>query len=83
MALKDISAAHHSTGGDIALVLGFNAIMFLLAEIPLIGLIANPSATEKLVERVDGWFSRNGRRIATALCLILGIFLITRGIAKS
>jgi Sap-like sulfolipid-1-addressing protein len=83
VALKDIAAAHHSTGGEIALVLGFNAIMFLLAEIPLLGLIVDPKRTEEAVRRVDGWFSRNGRRIAIALCLILGAFLITRGIARS
>jgi preprotein translocase subunit SecY len=29
VALKDISAAHHSTAADIVLVLAFNAIMFL------------------------------------------------------
>jgi hypothetical protein len=83
VALKDISAAHHSTAEDIVLVLAFNAIMFLLAEIPLIGLIVDPARTEESVRRVDVWFSRNGRRIAITLCLILGVFLITRGIVRS
>jgi Sap-like sulfolipid-1-addressing protein len=83
VALKDIAAAHHSTGEDIVLVLGFNAIMFLLAEIPLVGLIVDPSRTEQSVRRVDDWFSRHGRQIATALCLILGVFLISRGIIRS
>jgi hypothetical protein len=83
VALKDIAAAHHSTGGDVLLVLAFNLIMFLLAEIPLVGLIVNPTRTEVLVRLVDDWFSRNGRRIAILLCLVLSVFLIARGIAKS
>jgi hypothetical protein len=83
VALKDIAAAHHPTVEDIVLVLVFNLIMFLLAEIPLVGLIINPTRTEELVRRVDAWSSRNGRRIAIALCLVLSAFLIVRGIAKA
>ncbi|HWX96376.1 MAG TPA: GAP family protein [Solirubrobacteraceae bacterium] len=83
VALKDIAAAHHPTGEDIVLVLAFNAIMFLLAEIPLVGLIVDPAGTESKVRRVDAWSSRNGRRIATGLCLILGVFLIVRGISRA
>jgi hypothetical protein len=83
VALKDISAAHHSTAQDIILVLAFNLIMFVLAEIPLIGLIVNPTRTEHSVRRANDWLSRNGRRVATTLCLILGAFLIVRGIAHS
>jgi hypothetical protein len=83
VALKDISAAHHSTAEDIILVLAFNVIMFVLAEVPLIGLIVNPTRTEHSVGRANDWFSRNGRRVATTLCLILGAFLIIRGIVHS
>src|SRR5207237_4859108 len=36
IALKDIAAGNHATGTDIALVVGFNLIMFVLAEIPLV-----------------------------------------------
>jgi Sap, sulfolipid-1-addressing protein len=83
VALKDIAAAQHSTGQDIVLVLAFNAIMFLLAEIPLLGLIVDPQRTGELVGRTDRWVSRNGRRIAIGLCLVLSGCLIARGIARS
>jgi hypothetical protein len=68
---------------DIALVVGFNAIMFLLAEIPLLGLTFAPERTVGLVHRTNGWFSANGRAIATTLCAVLGVFLITRGIVSA
>jgi hypothetical protein len=83
VALKDIAAAHHSTGGDIALVLGFNLIMFMLAEVPLLGLILAPEPTVARVHRVNGWFSANSRSIAIGLCAVLGCFLITRGLVDS
>jgi hypothetical protein len=83
VALKDISAAHHDTGVTIALVVAFNLIMFVLAEVPLVGLIRNPTGTEETVLRVNRWFSEHGRQIAIALSLILAVFLIIRGIAHS
>jgi hypothetical protein len=82
VALKDIAAAHHGTGTTVVLIVAFNVIMFLLAEIPLAGLIVDPARTEDAVLRLNGWFSQNGRRIAIALCLVLSLFLIIRGIAK-
>ena len=36
VALKDITAAHHHTGTTIVLVVAFNLIMFILAEVPLL-----------------------------------------------
>ena len=83
VALKDITAVHHSTGATIVLVVAFNLIMFLLAEVPLIGLIVNPQGTEEAVLKLNGWLSANGRRIAIVLCVILGAFLTIRGIASA
>src|SRR3954468_18388190 len=76
VGLKDIAAAHHPTGIDILLVVAFNLIMFLLAEIPLMGLLFAPDRTVALVHRTNDWFSANGRRIAVVLCAALGVFLI-------
>jgi hypothetical protein len=83
VALKDIAAAHHSTGSDIALIVAFNLVMFMLAEIPLAGLVLAPERTVGLVHRANGWFSANSRQIATGLCAVLGAFLIARGIVVS
>jgi hypothetical protein len=83
VALKDISAAHYETGTTIALVVVFNLIMFVLAEIPLAGLFLNPASTEEAVRRVSRFFSAHGRQIAIVLCLILAVFLIVRGLVSS
>ena len=83
VALKDIAAANHSTVKAILLIVAFNLIMFVLAEVPFIGLIVAPAPTEALVDRCDRWLSRNGRHIATVLAAVLGIYLVVRGIHNS
>jgi len=83
VALKDIAAAHHPTGADIALVVGFNLIMFMLAEIPLLGLLFAPERTGEIVTNANAWFSGHGRQIAIVLSSVLGTFLIVRGISLS
>jgi Sap, sulfolipid-1-addressing protein len=83
VALKDIVAGNHSDATNVVLVVGFNLIMFLLAEIPLIGLVRAPERTEELLVRTDSWLSSNGRRIATVMAAVLGALLIARGIAHS
>jgi Sap, sulfolipid-1-addressing protein len=80
VALKDIAAAHDPTAKVVALVVAFNLIMFLLAEIPLAGLYLAPEPTVARVHRVNAWFSANGRSIAVVLCVVLGVFLIARGL---
>ena len=56
--------------------------MFLLAEIPLVGLIVAPGRTDALIGRINDWLSSNSRRIAIAVSLFLGVFLLVRGIAR-
>lgn len=83
IALKDIAAGNHPTGIDVLLIVAFNLIMFLLAEVPLAGLLIAPERTASLVADMDGWLSSHGRQIAVVLCAILGLFLIARGIANA
>ena len=81
VALKDVAKQHYPTATAILLVVAFNLFMFALAEGPLAGLILKPDGVETIVLRANGWLSRNGRRIAIVLCLVVSGFLIVRGIA--
>ncbi len=83
VALKDIAVGHHAVPIELALVLAFNLIMFLLAEIPWIGLMVAPERTERLVARAGDFLAAHGNRIATVVCVILGIHLIIRGLVHS
>jgi hypothetical protein len=83
VALKDIAAGHHSVPIELVLVLVFNLIMFLLAEIPWVGLMIAPERTERLVARASGFLARHGNRIATVVCVVVGLHLIIRGAVHS
>jgi hypothetical protein len=83
IGLKDIAAGKYSTGEEIALIVGFNLIMFLLAEVPLAGLLLAPERTNAMVARFNQWLSSHSRQIAIVLCAFLGVFLVVRGIINS
>jgi hypothetical protein len=83
IALKDIAAGKHPTGVVVAQVLLFNLIMFLLAEIPLVGLLVAPERTGALVARLDAWVSAHSRQIAAAVSGAIGVFLVARGIVHA
>jgi hypothetical protein len=83
IALKDIAAGNHPLATEVALILLFNAIMFLLAEIPLVGLLVAPERTGALVERMNRWLREHSRQLAVGVCATLGVFLIARGLANA
>ena len=60
-ALADIVEGNYSTVEAIILVVIFNLIMFMLAELPLIGYLINPEQTQDRVERFSGWLENHGR----------------------
>lgn len=83
IALKDIAAGNHSTAASVALIVLFNAIMFLLAEIPLVGLLVAPERTGVLVDDVNRWLGEHSRQLAIGICVVFGAYLIVRGIANA
>lgn len=83
VALKDIAAGHHSAAADLLLVLSFNVIMFALAEIPWVGLMVAPERTERLVRRAMDFLGVHGTKLATGLCVVVGVHLIVRGVIRS
>lgn len=83
VALKDIAAGDHSTAADFALIVLFNLIMFLLAEIPLVGLLVAPERTGALVDGMNRWLRDHSRQLAIAICLVLGGYLVVRGLTRA
>ena len=81
VALKDIAKGNYSVPGALALMLVFNAIMFLLVEIPLIGYLISPEGTRVRVNRFQAWLGDNAQSIAKWAAAAIGFYLIIRGIA--
>lgn len=83
VALKDIAAGHHSIAIDAVQVIAFNVIMFLLAEIPWVGLMLAPERTERLVRRALAFLGVHGNKVAIGLCLVVGVHLLIRGAVRA
>ena len=83
VALKDIAAADQSFAADLGQILLFNVIMFLLAEIPLVGLLVAPDKTGALVDRMNTWLHDHSRQLAIGVCFTLGVYLIVRGLVNA
>ncbi len=79
-ALKDIAEAGHSTGADIALVLLFNAIMFVLVEVPLAFYLLAPERAAAGAARFDEWSRSHLRQIGAVVATVIGAYLLINGI---
>jgi hypothetical protein len=80
IGLHKIADSDPGTVAAVAAVVAFNLIMLALLELPLIGYVFAPDWTPDAVERFRGWFSRNARRLASRLALVIGLLLVLRGL---
>jgi hypothetical protein len=81
-AVKEIADAKLSTGGELLALLATVTVMLWLIELPMLMLFAVPERASALLERVNLWFARYGRRIATFAALAAGVYLIVEGVVK-
>jgi hypothetical protein len=80
LALGEIAHGSYSTVEQAALILLFNAIMFALLEVPLVGYVVRPDATARWVEKLSRWLNANGLRITGWLIGLAGASLLVEGI---
>ena len=80
IALKDIALGDYGTGAEIVLVVGFNVIMFIFIEVPLLAYVFAPERTAFAVARFNAWLRVRVTRILGLIALIVGAFLLVRGI---
>lgn len=81
LALGEIARGDYSVVGQVALILLFNAIMFLLLEVPLVGYLVRPDATAARVAAMSRWLNANGLRITGWLVGLAGAGVLLEGIA--
>ena len=78
--LSRISRLDYSTADTVAMVVGFNLVMLMLLELPLLGYLVAPNATPRAVDRIKAWLRSHGRRAAVVGLLVVGVALILRGV---
>jgi hypothetical protein len=78
--LSRISKEDVSDPTKVLLIVGFNVVMLILLELPLIGYTLRPDKTQATVDRLSAWLSRNGGRVALIGATAIGVVLIGRGV---
>jgi Sap, sulfolipid-1-addressing protein len=64
------------------LILGFNLIMLLLLELPLLAYTLAPDWTPDAVNRFKEWFNSNARVLGFRLALVIGALLVVKGVIE-
>jgi hypothetical protein len=80
VALRDLQELGYGTAGEVLVILGFNAMLLILLEVPLVGYFLAPERTVVEVQRFRSWLTHSGRRIAIVGAGGLGALLIARGL---
>jgi hypothetical protein len=80
--LRQIENQKLSTAATVLTVIGFNLIMLILLELPLLGYAIAPDWTPGAVQRSKAWVSRNGHKAAVIALSVLGSALVVKGIIE-
>jgi hypothetical protein len=80
IALGDIGQGHYSPLAELGLVIFFNVIMLLMVEVPMVGYLFNPEATDRRVGQFAAWLNRNGMRIIGTIATLWGASLLAKGL---
>jgi hypothetical protein len=71
---------HYSTAETVLIIIGFNLVMLLLLEVPLLCYAFAPNWTPGAVERAQAWVGRHWRSFAFWGLLGIGGALILKGV---
>ncbi len=81
-ALRDVQELGYGAVGEILVIIGFNLMLLILLEVPLIGYFVAPERTVIEVQRFRAWLTRSGRQIAVVGAAGLGVFLLGRAVIE-
>jgi hypothetical protein len=81
-ALHDLQQLGYGTAGEILVILGFNVMLLILLEIPLVGYFVAPERTVVEVQRFRTWLTHSSRRIAVIGAAGIGGLLLVRGVIE-
>src|SRR5215510_5183557 len=75
-ALHELDDLNYGTVPTILVILGFNFMLLILLEIPLIGYVIAPERTVVAVQDFRAWLTKNGLKAGIYVAAGLGLFLI-------
>jgi Sap, sulfolipid-1-addressing protein len=77
--LHNIEKQNLSTAATVATIIGFNLVMLLLLEVPLLSYTLAPDWTPGAVARAKAWASQHGHKTAAIGLSIIGAALVIKG----
>lgn len=66
---------------DVVAILGFNLVMFVFLELPLLGFLLAPDRARALTERLNQWMTRHKRTLITLVAGVGGLYLLITGLS--
>ena len=78
--LDEINKLNYSTTVTVLVVIGFNLIMLLLLEVPLVSFLIAPDWTPRAIERGKVWVSRHSRTFVVRGLTLFAVLMIAKGI---
>jgi hypothetical protein len=81
-ALRELDELNYGTVPTVLVILGFNVMLLILLEIPLVGYVVAPERTVVAVQDFREWLSQNGFRVGIYVAAGLGALLIIRGVIE-
>jgi Sap-like sulfolipid-1-addressing protein len=79
-ALHELQNLDYGAPVEILVIVGFNLMLLILLEIPLVGYLVAPERTVVEVQRFRAWLTRSGRRMMILGAAGIGVFLLVRGV---
>jgi hypothetical protein len=78
--LGKLTKLDYSTAVTVLVVIGFNLVMLILLELPLVAFTVAPDWTPNAIDRAQLWLSRHGRQFAVWGLSVVGASLAAQGI---
>jgi hypothetical protein len=78
--LDSIRKLGYPPASEVLLVVGFNLVMLILLEGPLVAFAVAPEWTPRALERAKGWTGRHGRKAAAWGLTAVGVALVAKGL---
>jgi Sap, sulfolipid-1-addressing protein len=78
--LDKLSKLNYSTTVTVLVVIGFNLVMLILLEAPIVAFAVAPEWTPDAIDRGKAWVSRHARKFAVYGLTGVGVTLVGKGI---
>jgi hypothetical protein len=79
LGLHQIDQLQYSNAATVLLVVGFNLVMLILLEVPLLAFAVAPQRAPQAIERAKASIGRHGRTFAARFLSVISGLLILKG----